>query len=179
MWVSIKTFQFLNFNGAFEQLERGTMIMAFPRRHIFHTHTYLTDPPIVASHYFKEDFNSRTKQKSLKISRYVIAQFGVCDCDIDTSALKTKKVFSGKYQHKNQCFFKDPCLATPVAPNLQASQAFILLLPSVAPNLQFIETKLIPSQACKLLKYLFLFLYIRCEFSMFPIEIYNSNFKFM
>ena len=163
MWVSIKTFQFLNFNGAFEQLERGTMIMAFPRRHIFHTHTYLTDPPIVASHYFKEDFNSRTKQKSLKISRYVIAQFGVCDCDIDTSALKTKKVFSGKYQHKNQCFFFRTLALLPVAPNLQASQAFIDSCYPLWPQICSLLRQLIPSQACKLLKYMFLFFYIRFD----------------
>ena len=42
----------------------------------------------------------------------------VCDCDIDTRlALKTKKVFSGKCQRKNLCFFRT--LATSVAPNLQ------------------------------------------------------------
>ena len=57
MWISIKIFEFLNFNRAFEWLEKWTMRMAFPRRHIF-THTHMTDPPIVASHYFKEDFNS-------------------------------------------------------------------------------------------------------------------------
>ena len=143
MWVSIKTFQFLNSNGAFEQLEKGTMRMAIPRRHIFHTHTHMTDPPIVASHYFKEDFNSRTKQKSLKISRYVIAQFGVCDCDIDTRlALKTKKVLQqGKYQHKNQCFFLGPLPCYPCGPKFASILGFHrLLLPSVAPNLQFIET---------------------------------------
>ena len=82
MWISIKIFQFLNFNRAFKWLEKGTVKMTFPRRHVFHslthTHTHMTDPPIVASHYFKEDFDSRTKQKSLKISRYVIAYFGVC-----------------------------------------------------------------------------------------------------
>ena len=72
MWISIKIFQFLNFNRAFEWLEKGTMRMAFPRRHIFHSHTHKTDPPIVASHYFKEDFDSQTRQKSLKISHYVI-----------------------------------------------------------------------------------------------------------
>ena len=71
MWDSIKIFQFLNFNRAFKWLEKGTMRMAIPTRHIFHTHK--TDPPIVNSHYFKERFNSRTKQKSLKISRYVKA----------------------------------------------------------------------------------------------------------
>ena len=43
------------------------------KKTIFHSHTHMTDPPIVASHYFKEDFDSRTK-----ISRYVIAYFGVC-----------------------------------------------------------------------------------------------------
>ena len=73
MWISIKIFQFLNFNRAFEWLEKGIIRMAFSRRHIFHSHTHITDLPIVASHYFKEDFNTRTKQKSLKISRYVIA----------------------------------------------------------------------------------------------------------
>ena len=141
MWISIKIFQFLNFNRAFEWLEKWTMRMAFPRRHIF-THTHMTDPPIVASHYFKEDFNSRTKQKSLKISRYVIAQFGVCDCDIDTRlALKTKKVFSGKYQHKKQCFFLGPLPCYPCGPKFASILGFHrLLLPSVAPNLKFFET---------------------------------------
>ena len=138
MWISIKIFQFLNFNRAFKWLEKGTVKMTFPRRHVFHslthTHTHMTDPPIVASHYFKEDFNSWTKQKSLKISRYVAAQFGVCDCDIDTSALKTKKVFSGKYQHKNQCFFLGPLPCYPCGPKFASIVGFHTLATLCGPE---------------------------------------------
>ena len=131
MWISIKIFQFLNFNRAFEWLEKGTMRMAFSRRHIFHSHTHMTDPPIVASHYFKEDFNSRTKQKSLEISRYVIAQFGVCGfskkkclafvivTQTHLQLSKLKKCLVVNANIKTSVFFQNPCLATSAASNLQ------------------------------------------------------------
>ena len=122
MWISIKIFQFQNFNRAFKWLEKGTMRMAFPRRHIFHSHTHMTNPPIVPSHYFKEDFDSRTKQKSLKISRYVIAQFGifgfskkkslvfviVTQTHVQHSKLRKCLGVNANIKIKNQCFLKGP-----------------------------------------------------------------------